>query len=95
MSDAIEHERTRHGGAFVWMRDGARLGWIEYRSRPGRAVIEHTEVGEALRGQGAGRKLVQAIVDWARAEGTKLEAECPYARSVLEKSPEYKDVLFK
>ena len=93
--DTIEHQRTSHGGAFAWMRDGERLGHIHYRDAPGHVVIEHTEVGEALRGQGAGKKLVQAIVEWARAEHRPLVAECQYARSVLEKTPEFSDAVKK
>ena len=93
MSDSIVHERSAYRGVFVWLRDGQRLGYIKYRNTPSHVVIEHTEIGEALRGQGAGRKLVQAVVDWARAEHRTLEPHCEYARSVFDKTPEYADVL--
>jgi len=32
-------------------------------------------------------------VDWARAKNQRLLPLCPYARSVFDKTPEYRDVL--
>jgi predicted GNAT family acetyltransferase len=60
-----------------------------------RVIIDHTEMDDALRGTGAGKKLVQAAVEWARAENARLLPLCPFARSVFEKMPEYSDVLAK
>ena len=56
-------------------------------------IIDHTSVDEALRGTGASRRLVQAAVEWARAENVKLLPLCPFARYVFDKTPEYADVL--
>jgi predicted GNAT family acetyltransferase len=50
-------------------------------------------VDDALRGTGAGKKLVAAAVDWARDENQRLMPLCPFARSVFDKTPEFADVL--
>jgi uncharacterized protein len=74
--------------------DGRRVGEMTYRRTAADTItIDHTEVGPELRGRGAGQKLVQAAVDWARKNGHKIVAECPYAKKVFEKDPELQDVL--
>jgi predicted GNAT family acetyltransferase len=56
-------------------------------------IIDHTDVDAALHGTGTGAKLVAAAVEWARAGNRKLMPLCPFARSVFDKTPEFRDVL--
>ena len=56
-------------------------------------VIEHTTVSETLKGQGVGVKLVNAVADMARAENRKIIPVCPFAKKIMTRSDEYKDVL--
>lgn len=93
--DDIRHERLGHRGAFVWLRDGKRLAEMTYTVAGTRVIIDHTQMDDALRGTGAGKKLVHAAVEWARAENARLLPLCPFARSVFDKTPEYSDVLAK
>lgn len=89
----IEHEETGHRGVFFLQQDGKRLAELTYTVAGTRVIIDHTDVDAALRGTGAGNKLVAAAVDWARAGNRRLLPLCPFARSVFEKTPEYADVL--
>ena len=89
----ILHRRAGHKGAFVMDRDGKRLAEMTYTVAGTRVIIDHTTVDDALRGTGAGKKLVEAAVLWARAENVKLLPLCPFAKSVFDKAPEYADVL--
>jgi predicted GNAT family acetyltransferase len=89
----ITHLRTDHKGAFVMERDGKRLAEMTYTVAGSRVIIDHTDIDDALRGMGAGKKLVEAAVQWARAENVKLLPLCPYAKSVFDKTPAYSDVL--
>ena len=57
-------------------------------------VIEHTEVSDALRGQKAGRQLLENLVDWVRSENKKIVAHCEFAKAEIAKSHEYDDVLY-
>ena len=93
--ETIVHEASGHRGAFVWMQDGKRLAQMTYTVAGTRVIIDHTQVDDALRGTGAGRKLVQAAVEWARAENQRLLPLCPFASSVFDKTPEYEDVRVK
>jgi predicted GNAT family acetyltransferase len=56
-------------------------------------IIDHTEVGESLRGKGAGRKLLNAVVNLARERNIKILPLCPYAKSVFDKDLSIRDVL--
>ena len=89
----INHESSGHRGAFVIERDGKRLAEMTYTVAGSRVIIDHTTVDDALRGSGAGRQLVEAAVLWARNDSKKLLPLCPFAKSVFDKTPEYRDVL--
>jgi predicted GNAT family acetyltransferase len=90
----IAHEETGHRGAFFLERDGKRLAEMTYTAAGAtRIIIDHTDVSDELRGTGTGAKLVAAAVEWARAANKKIIPLCPFARSVFDKTPAYKDVL--
>jgi uncharacterized protein len=91
----IEHEHSGHRGAFVWIDNGERLAVMSYTVAGSRVIIDHTDVDDRLRGQGAGKQLVRAAVEWARAEQRKLMPLCPFAKSVFDKTADYQDVLAK
>jgi predicted GNAT family acetyltransferase len=91
--DDIVNERSGTRGAFVIARAGRRLAQLHYTIGNSIAILEHTEVDDALRGTGAGARLVRAAVDWARAEKLQIMPLCPFAKSVFEKAPELRDVL--
>ena len=90
----IRHEFSGHRGAFFIERDGKRLAETTYTAAGDtRIIIDHTDISDELRGTGSGARLVGAAVQWARAERKKIIPLCPFAKSVFDKTPEYKDVL--
>lgn len=90
----IEHQQSGTGGAFV-VRDGDDIQAEMTYSKDGdqTVVIDHTTVSDALGGQGVGKQLVNAAVDWARANRIQIVPVCPFARSVLTGDDQYADVL--
>lgn len=66
---------------------------VFYIDDDGDYVIEHTEVQDSLKGQGAGSQLVDTMVEFAKQEDKKITANCPFAKSVIEKNNEYKQML--
>ena len=56
-------------------------------------IIDHTEVPDAFRGQGAGLRLVTRAVEDARASGKKIIPLCPFANAQFRRHPEWADVL--
>ncbi|HEX5070067.1 MAG TPA: GNAT family N-acetyltransferase [Vicinamibacterales bacterium] len=70
------------------------LGHLDY-SLPdkGTLTIDYVQVDPSLRGQGMGQKLVAAAVAWARQESRKVVPYCSYARAVMARTDDYKDVM--
>jgi uncharacterized protein len=89
----VTHEPNGHTGAFVVDRDGRRLATMTYSVTGDRIIISHTEVDPALRGTGAGARLVAAAVEWARSSHQQIMPLCPFAKSVFDRTPAYHDVL--
>lgn len=56
-------------------------------------IIDHTEVNPDFSGQGVGKQLVLAAIEFAREHDLKIMPLCPYAKSVFDKTPELRDVL--
>lgn len=56
-----------------------------YRITDGLMVLIHTEVPEALGGQGVGGHLVRAAVNRAARDGLTVVPLCPFARHWLER----------
>jgi len=48
-----------------------------------------TSVPPALEGQGVGRKLVMAGLDYARTNGLKIKSLCSFVSDYLQRYPEY------
>lgn len=92
----IHHEDHGSKGRFFIGDPHAPDGFMTYAwAGPASFVIEHTEVGEALRGHGAGKQLVMAAVALARERQATIVPLCPFARSVFDRVPEIADVLAK
>lgn len=90
----IKFEQSGAKGSFYIEENGARLAEMSF-SKAGdhRIIIDHTEVSGALRGKGAGKQLVKAGVEYARKNSLKILPLCPFAKSVFQRVPEFRDVL--
>jgi len=94
MEHTIEHQEHDAKGAFYVEQDGRRLAEMSYsRTNAALIVVDHTEVDASLGGQGMGRKLLDALVQWARATGTQVVPLCRFAKAQFDKDPSIRDVL--
>jgi predicted GNAT family acetyltransferase len=90
----IKHRHTEKGGSFYYEQDGKQLAEMVYvMAGEKQMIIEHTEVDDSLRGQGIGKKLQAALVDYVRANGIKVIPLCPFAKATFQKMKEWEDVL--
>jgi uncharacterized protein len=91
---AVKHEVNGHRAAFFLEVEGERLAEMTLtRVNEHHWIIDHTEVSDVLRGQGAGRVLLDAAVAWARQTSTRFTPLCPFARSQFDKYASLRDVL--
>jgi uncharacterized protein len=77
----------RPGHRFV-LENGGAVGELVYEVGGDRLYLLHTEVAGALRGQGAGGRLVEAAVSRAIEDGLTVVPWCPYARRWLREHPD-------
>ena len=92
----MQIQRQEHGrrGAFFIEEDGEWIAELTYiRSEDGEITIDHAEIEEELRGEDLGKDLIKAAVEFARESGLKIRPACPFARKVMNETPEYQDVL--
>lgn len=90
----IGHEEEKKKGAFYIEDETGRVAELLYfHSAPGRMTIYHTETHPKLQGKGIGGELVGAAVKYAREHELKIVPKCPYAKHVIDKTPEFRDIL--
>jgi predicted GNAT family acetyltransferase len=56
-------------------------------------IIDHTEVNQGNNGKSFGKKMVEKAVEFAREKGITILPLCPFAKSVFDKNPQFRDVL--
>ena len=93
----IQHTETGTKGVFfIQGEDDSMLAELLYmKKQPSTMIIEHTEVSDKLKGQNVGYQLVNAAVEYARLHGLKIIPMCPFAKAMINKKPEFHDVLMQ
>jgi predicted GNAT family acetyltransferase len=71
------------------IRVGGHLAELTYSLLGGTITFLHTGVPSELEGQGVGRKLVMAGLNYARANGFKIRSLCWFVSLYLKRHPEY------
>ncbi len=91
----IEQIDNTKKGSFQASENGQRAGEMTYTwAGADKLIIDHTEVSPDFSGRGVGKQLLMELVHFARKKQLKVMPLCPYAKSVFDKTPEIKDVLF-
>jgi G:T/U-mismatch repair DNA glycosylase/predicted GNAT family acetyltransferase len=90
----IQHKETDRNGIFDAWLDDQQVGEMTYqRPTPQRMIIDHTRVFDGFEGRGIARQMVLAAVDFARTNSRQIAPVCSYARALLTRTEEYKDLL--
>jgi hypothetical protein len=89
----IKQEERHHAGSFYIEENGKRIAEMRYLIRHDVMNIYHTEVTPECKGENIGFKLVETGVNFARENHLKILPTCPFARKVIQQTPEFRDVL--
>lgn len=90
----VLHKKEGGKGLFFVGEEDNMVAQMTYTATSDdKMLIDHTEVDDELRGQNIGYQLVQAGVEYARSHHLKIIPVCPFARAIIEKKPDFKDVL--
>lgn len=90
----VERFNDANKGFFRAEQDNQEAGLMTYTwAGNDKFIIDHTEVNPSFSGQGVGKMMVMAAVDFARSRNIKIIPLCPFAKSVFEKLPEIRGVL--
>ena len=73
--------------------DGGVRGILTYHEGKGHITLIHTEVPSELGGRGYAGALAQTALEYARANGLRVIAHCPFVRAYLDRHPEYADLI--
>jgi uncharacterized protein len=73
--------------------DGEVAGFLQYGRRPGLVALIHTVVDPSFEGQGIGGRLVQGVLDGARADGLAVLPFCPFVNGYMRRHPDEIDLV--
>ena len=94
MNNEVQLKITDNKGTFFIDVDGKQAGLMTFVfAGDDNIIIDHTEVDTAYNGKGFGKILVKKAVEFAREKNLKIIPLCPFAKSVIDKTPEFQDVL--
>ena len=74
------------------MTSGDAVAFVEYQRVGDQIILTHTEVPEAMSGQGVGSKLMAGVLDKIRSEGAKVVAQCEFVAAFMERHPGYQSL---
>ncbi len=75
------------------LEENGETAFANYQRNGLHVVIPHVEAPPALRGTGTASRLMQGIVERARAEGFKITPTCSYAFTWFRRHKDAADVL--
>lgn len=89
----LRKEHGGPGGRYILSAKGAEAEITYITVSPGLIRADHTGVPDAMRGTGAGLRLVTYMVTDARANGFHIIPQCPFIAAMRLRHPEWADVF--
>ena len=75
-------------------RVGDYFGLIDYIRAGNNIVFTHTEVADALEGQGVGSKLARTALEYARDHDLKVIPLCPFVAAYIRRHSQYQPLVW-
>jgi predicted GNAT family acetyltransferase len=93
MTDDDPHVRNNRSEQRYELDIGGQVAIAAYDRRDDVIAFTHTEVPEALAGQGIAGRLVKAALADVRAQSLKILPLCEYVAGYVDRHPEEQDLL--
>lgn len=94
MDEIISFEINDQKGKFFILINGKEEAEMTFFfTSQNEITINHTSVFPGNEGKSFGKKMVAKAVEFARERNIKITPICPFAKKVLENTPEFSDVL--
>jgi uncharacterized protein len=87
VADAPERER------YELSLEGEVVGFTAYRARPGLIAFVHTEIDDAMQGQGLADRLIRFALEDARERGLAVLPFCPFVKAFIERHREFEPLV--
>lgn len=71
-----------------------QLAMVEFMLAGNNMIFTHTEVPETLEGQGIATQMADVALKYAKDEGHKVQALCPFIASYVPEHPEYHSITW-
>lgn len=89
MDEAVQLKLDDQGnGAFTISDGDKQLGEMVVRERDHLLTVYHTEVIAEAEGKGLAKKMLNAMVDYARSHQLQVLPLCPYVHAQFKRHPE-------
>ncbi len=89
----VQNERR---GEFTLYVNGEESGEMTFIYKQSDVIsVNHTGVSSELKGHGLGKHLMEEMVKFARENNLKVIPTCPYVKVMIDRTPEYQDILQK
>ncbi len=75
------------------LKEEGLLAFADYRLDGEKLILPHVEADPGLRGTGAAGRLMQGVLEHARAAELKVVPLCGYASAFMRRHKEYADLL--
>ena len=73
---------------------GNDIAMIEYQRAGNNIIYTHTEVPEAFEGKGIATRMAYAAMEYAKENGFKVQALCPFVDKYVKEHPEYQSITW-
>lgn len=83
------HEQGHRGEYQAHVEGADAIGRLIWSETGGVRSADSTQVPEAIGGRGIAGKLVDALIEDARAQGFKVKPACSYVEKAFDRHPEW------
>ncbi|MDO8994225.1 MAG: GNAT family N-acetyltransferase [Daejeonella sp.] len=92
----IKHRENAHKGSFYVEENNTVLAELSYSfAGADKLILDQTNVSAKLKAKNIGNSLVEAAVNYSKAKNIRIVPLCPFAKDLIENTPEFREVLIK